>query len=153
MYHVTRDGKSLPIAAMQTTHLINTVRLFLRPLTEATKNINATAIPLSKRARALYGDDIEIDADDYRELNDQTIERVSPYVMELALRGSSHAILSDLREAFGRHDIESEYPTGTAPALITSEDIEQLIRRTHPSDPIIDPDCHPDAFGGCDFDA
>jgi hypothetical protein len=125
LLHMTKEGNIMPIAAMEDEHLQNTIKLICRPMIELQQNLARPTEGLSARARALYGDTVKVSAEKFEEVYSLWCEKISPYIMEAAMRGllgptvrpvdnpqgvTVNPTTKALQEAMGRHGMDTEAP-------------------------------------------
>lgn len=82
--HISKDGREYRLAEMETTHLINSVRVFLRKFKLAKTVLQGK--PLDRFEKLIYGESAhftEVDAEKYIEF---FTERFSHYILELLIR-------------------------------------------------------------------
>lgn len=113
MFHTTREGQTMPIAAMDDEHLINTINFFAKAGISATENITQE-IKQSRRSKALYGDR-QLNDNQYKEIITRTVLKLGPYVIEATIRGLD--IRETLIKLMGRNAKDDE-----APNTITSSE-------------------------------
>lgn len=133
MIHTDRSGNHHFISGMEDSHLVNTLKCFLKPLTEATRNLTQPSAT-SPIAKALYGKVTDIDANAYANLTTHTLTKIGPYLTEILIRGNEEdvaAIRKDLHAAFGREGKDAEAPN---PFRTTRLIRQGVLALPHPDD-------------------
>ena len=99
--HVTKDGKRMLIGQMESSHLLNTIKLLGKNIEEA-QSVIAGSQAFDSTTQILSG----FDQRELRDVAAKTLkayhEKMQPYVFEAALRGIN--IASILQRAYGRVD-------------------------------------------------
>ncbi len=100
--HRTSDGRTILIAAMSDDHLVNTIRMYLRALSELRGIINGNAIieTCDEFTATILGIDEQEIIEDYKEAAVELTEKIMPYLLEATLRGID--LREDFQKAFGR---------------------------------------------------
>jgi hypothetical protein len=98
--HTTREGKTMLIAQMADSHLVNQIRFLCGQVGRAKAAARGSAQFDAYRAR-LYGIEV-VDAETAADLTGQIAARLLPYVFEAILRGLHDDIRPPLIEAFER---------------------------------------------------
>lgn len=113
MFHRTREGIEMPIAAMADDHLLATIELLLKPMKAVTDALKAGSAvgEQSAKSKALYGRQRKLSESKAKEIHEATYRKVGPYVLEAALRGLG--VRPQLIEAFGRGAADLEAPQVT----------------------------------------
>jgi hypothetical protein len=96
--HITSDGEEIPLNQMEDTHLLNTVRVFLRCIRRCTKALNNGEVQQTPAEAALY----KKSSHNYASQLRQTHEVLMPYITEVMVRGLSHHIAQEVVEAYDR---------------------------------------------------
>ena len=96
--HITSDGEEIPLNQMEDTHLLNTVRVFLRSIRRCTQALNSGEVERSPAENALY----KKSSRNYVAQLKQSHEMLIPYITEVMVRGLSHEIAQEVVEAYGR---------------------------------------------------
>lgn len=98
MYHTTKTGQRMPIAAMTNEHLLNMILIVCNKMADA-RAAAETQSELSAFERRLYGVS-DLSPTDAADIVRDGLMILAPYVLEAALRGMN--ISADLQAAIGR---------------------------------------------------
>lgn len=82
LVHITRQGKTMPIASMDDNHLVNLINIYYQKIVQI-KNARATGDFFKAR---LYGVEI-IDDETAADIINEAMEKLAPYIAEAYLRG------------------------------------------------------------------
>lgn len=96
--HTTAEGEEIPLNQMDSSHLINTIKMFLRIIARSTKALNSKEVELSPAELALYGKKSYNHAAQLK----QAHEILMPYVLEATIRGLYNVIGLEVMLAYGR---------------------------------------------------
>jgi hypothetical protein len=99
--HTTAEGEEIPLNQMENSHLVNTIKMFLRVVARSTKALNSKEVELSPAELALYGRK----SYNYAGQLKQAHEALMPYVLEATIRGLYNVIGLEVVAAYGRQTL------------------------------------------------
>jgi hypothetical protein len=98
--HTTRDGKTVMICAMDDGHLINTIKLMCRKLTEMVEAASPSE-QMDEYHKRLYNV-TQVSQTKAADLTKRAAEIIAPYALEAILRGLAGDIEPNVQAAFDR---------------------------------------------------
>lgn len=108
--HISKDGREYRLAEMETTHLINSARVFLRKFKLAKNVLQGT--PLNRFEKLIYGQSAQFTEDDAERYIEYFTDRFPHYILELLVRDYEVAeLIADYQEIIQRTVQLSDWTT------------------------------------------
>ena len=120
--HISRDGKRLFISQMDNSHLVNTLKLLCKKVSNL-KQV-AEGVTVSKNAM-IYGLDTDSTKKEARRRLVESVRFIEPYAAECALRGMDVAeILQSTFDRCEAEEITMDFMTNRALQIEDDEDLD-----------------------------